>query len=471
MPFSYPISLEIAGRRCVVVGGGMTAEHKARGLLEAGADVTVIASRFTSGLEELKRRGLLKLIQKAYSPGDLEGAFLAIAATDDPVTNAAIFHEAEERHVLLNAVDDIEHCHFAAPSIIRRGDFMLAISTGGKAPALAKRLRAELSKQFGPEYAVLIDVLGEVRAEAIVRREVNFETWAARWQEALEGDLLELVRSGRIEEAKHLVRDALDGASSGARPKEGKVWLVGAGPGDPGLITIKGMHALDQADVVLCDRLVPDSLVEGKEVTYVGKEGGGPASTQEEINELLISLARKGKKVVRLKGGDPFVFGRGGEEAEALAEAAVDFEVVPAPTSAIAALAYAGIPVTDRRYASSVAFVTGNSTEQDLTRLRKLATSADAIVVLMGLANLEEVASELIEGGLDPQTPAAVIERGTLPAQRVITSTAAEIARAAAFAEIESPAIAVFGEIVQMREKIAWFEQDRTREEPARRAQ
>jgi uroporphyrin-III C-methyltransferase/precorrin-2 dehydrogenase/sirohydrochlorin ferrochelatase len=459
MPFRYPISLELEGRPCVVIGGGEVAEHKARALLEAGAAVAVISKDYTEGLEQLGRRGEVDLVRKAYSWGDLEDAFLAIAATDDPGVNAEIYEEAEERQVLLNAVDDNEHCHFAVPSIIRRGDFILAISTGGKAPALAKRLRRKLSKQFGREFGALVDSLGQVREETIRERTVDFETWAQRWQEALDHDLLDLIRDGRVEEAQELVRRTLkgDGFPQPSPPTPARVYIVGAGPGDPGLITLRGKELLDSADVVVYDRLVHPGLVEGKEAIFVGKEPGRHYVPQDEINSLLIRLAHQRRRVVRLKGGDPFVFGRGSEEAEALAEAGIPFEVVPAPTSAIAALAYAGIPVTDRRFASSVAFVTGHCARGDID-WKRLATAVDTVVVLMGLSGLAEITRKLIEGGRDPATPAAIVEDGTLPSQRVITAELSELATTAAKAGVKSPGVVVVGEVVRLRERIAWFE-------------
>src|SRR5918992_3587617 len=390
MPFRYPVALELAGRRCVVIGGGAIAEHKARALLEAEADVTVVAEQFTDALEELARAGVLRLQRKSYAHGDLRGAWLAIAATDDGSVNAAVFEEAEERHVLLNSVDDIEHCHFSAPSIVRRGELMFAISTGGRAPALAKRLRRELADRFGPEYGALVDLLGEVREGQLERRSVDFDTWAERWQRALDHDLLGLIRAGRTEEARALVGDVLEhgrtsaatgGAASGLSgtplscgadepvPHGGKVFIVGAGPGDPGLLPVRAREVLERADVVVYDRLVDPSLVRNKRAVFVGKQAGRNHVSQEQTNALLVNLARGNNTVVRLKGGDPFVFGRGAEEAAALAAAGVAFEVVPGVTAGVAAPAYAGIPVTHRDMASAVAFVTGHEDPAKKTRL------------------------------------------------------------------------------------------------------
>ncbi|HVL50896.1 MAG TPA: siroheme synthase CysG, partial [Actinomycetota bacterium] len=442
MAFGYPVMLEVDGRACVVIGGGAVGEGKVRGLLAGGALVTVIDPEPTGGLEDLAELSAVTLVRRAYRPGDLKGAFVAIAATDDGATNAQIFAEAQAERVLLNAVDDSRYCHFAVPSIVRRGDFLLSLSTGGKSPALAKRLRKSLSTQFGDEYGTLVELLAEVREAALAVREVDFEEWAARWEAALEADLINLVREGRYQEVKDRVWQHLNtprGRSAG------HVWIVGAGPGDPGLITVKGREALEQADVVVYDRLVDVSLVAGKEAIYAGKTPGEHGLPQEEINAALVRLARRGRRVVRLKGGDPFVFGRGSEEAEALAAEGIDFTVVPAPTSAIAALAAAGIPVTDRRYSSSVAIVTGHCGGPRPVDWRALAGSVETIVVLMGLSNLEFITRELMAGGISPRVPAAIIENGTRPDQRVIVSDLGGLADASALAGPGSPSLIVVG--------------------------
>jgi uroporphyrin-III C-methyltransferase/precorrin-2 dehydrogenase/sirohydrochlorin ferrochelatase len=457
MPFKYPISLDVTGRRCVVIGGGDIGERKSQELLEAGADVVVIAPYVTAEIEKLSEGNRLALIRREYAPGDLEGAFVAIAATDNRDFNSRIFQEATERNVLLNAVDDIGHCHFAAPSIVRRGDLSLAISTAGKAPALARRLREQLGAQFGPEWGFLVDLLGEVREETLPRRQVDFPTWVSRWQQALDHDLIGMIAAGNIEEARECVREALEGDGSAPhQPPAGKVSIVGAGPGDPGLITVRGKELVNQANVVVHDRLVNSRLFDGKDSIPVGKEPGHHRDQQDEINKLLIRLAQEGKQVVRLKGGDPFVFGRGAEEAEALADAGVDYEIVPAPSAATAVPAYAGIPVTDRRWSSSVAVVTGHCVTGAVD-WAGMARSVETIVVLMGMARLAEIVDGLLEGGLDPTTPAAVIENGTLPEQRVITASLGKLPSAAEEAGVSSPATIVVGEVVTVRDRIAWF--------------
>jgi uroporphyrin-III C-methyltransferase/precorrin-2 dehydrogenase/sirohydrochlorin ferrochelatase len=469
MGFSYPVNLDLQGRRCVVVGGGKIAEDKIKGLLEAGANVRIIAPELTAGLEELLANNQVEVDRKCYSTGDLDGAFLAIAATDDTATNAVVFAEAEELKVLLCSVDDIDHCHFAAPATVRRSDFLLTISTAGKAPALAKRLRQELGASFGPEWGALVDVLSEARSEALAlgARECGFDEWSERWSTALDQDIVGLVAGGQIEEAKNRVLQILLEGSPAMReihaPPQGglgKVWLVGAGPGDPELLTVRGRRALDDADVVIHDRLVHPALISGRPAIYVGKQAGNHHMSQQEVNSLLVRLARRNKKVVRLKGGDPLVFGRGAEEAEALAAAGIPFEIVPAPTSALATLATAGIPATDRRFSSSVAIVTGHRSDEQGVKLRELATAVDTIVVLMGLTTVSTSVAELIAGGRDPDTPAAIIENGTLPEQRVIVTSLKHLPEAAAEKAVESPATIVIGEVVRLRDRLLRADHD-----------
>ncbi|HEV2754545.1 MAG TPA: uroporphyrinogen-III C-methyltransferase [Actinomycetota bacterium] len=444
MAFGYPVSLELTGRRCVVVGDGALAQEKVDGLTEAGAEVSVVAGA-------------------DYRVEDLDDAFLCVVTDPSRELHERVAADARERHVLLNCMDDVPYCDFAAPSIVRRGDLRISISTGGKAPALAKRLRLKTEAELDEGYGPLVDLLGEVRAETIGGRG-DFETWRRRWQHALDQPLLELVRAGRIDEAKELVRRCLtqDPGPRGRTTPEpaharrwagGGVSIVGAGPGDPGLITVRGKELVDAADVVVYDRLVHPDLVAGKRAVYVGKQAGRHCATQEQINELLVRLARSGDHVVRLKGGDPFVFGRGAEEARALAAAGIPFEIVPAPTSAIAAPAYAGIPVTDRGVAGSVAFVTGATAAGREPDWRGLATSVDTIVVLMANGSLPAIAAELVAGGRPPSTPCAVIENGTLDDQRVVTCALSDLGTR----RPASPSLVVVGEVVAESERIAWL--------------
>ena len=468
MPFAFPLALEVTGRRCVVIGGGPIAVAKATALLDAGAKVVVIAATAEPGVVELARRGEIELIERDYRPGDLAGARL-VFATGDRAQNAAVFAEAEAAGVLCNAHQDSAHCHFASPTVTRRGDLVVAVSTGGRAPTLAGWVRDLLAADLPDEFGALIDLVAEIRAEGIAPEDSGER--GRLWRTALDLDVLGLLGAGQWEAARRLLRGVLagrvDAVTAGPRkdepaaaPPGGWVSIVGAGPGDPDLITVRGRAALDAADVVVHDRLVHPDLLSGRVTVDVGKEPGRHPVPQEGINALLVSLARQGNRVVRLKGGDPFLFGRGSEEAEALAAAGIRFEVVPAPTSALAALAYAGIPATDRRCSSSIAVVTGHSADElpdsrvDWTRL---ATATDTLVVLMGLGRLDRIVEQLVAAGRHPDTPAAVVSRGSLPDQRVVGAELARLPAAVAAADLPGPALLVVGDVVRLSDRIAWF--------------
>lgn len=461
MAFSYPVFLELEGRLAVVIGGGPIAEEKARGLADAGARVLVIAENPSPGMTALASAGAVDLLRRAFRSGDLKGAFIAISATGDPQLNSKIFAEAQRSRVLLNSADDPDHCHWSAPSVLRRGALAVAISTEGKAPALAKRLRERLEAEIGPAYGELVDLLGEVRAE-MLPREVDFETWARRWRRAVSLDVLALVEAGDHDSARELVRLYLRGG------EDGFVSLVGAGPGHPGLVTVAGRDRLIDADSVVYDRLVHPRLLElappEAERVFVGKDGGhgdgrrkdAHGVDQREVNLTLVDLARRGHHVVRLKGGDPFVFGRGGEEAEALTRAGVAFEVIPGVSSAVAAPAYAGIPITDRRFSSSVAVVTGHcAAPGQEVDWRALATAVDTIVVLMGIRRLSDICRALIEGGRSPDEPAAAVQWGSWPMQKTVSGRLADLPRAVTEAGLEPPAVVIVGEVVRLRETIS----------------
>ena len=463
----YPVFLNLRGRRAVVIGGGTVAEQKVLGLIAAGAHVTVVSPETTPRLAELAAGGGVDLRRRPYRRGDLAGAWLAIAGTDDRGANAQVWAEAEREGVLLNAVDDLDHCSFIAPAIHREGDITVAVSTSGKSPALAARLRQRVARLVGPAEARLCELLGELRPE-LAARVPDTRARTALWYRVVDSDVIEFVRRGDDDGAHRRIDELLDealpvhgqcrAAGLPAHGATGTVYLVGAGPGDPGLITAKGLKILRSADVVVYDRLVAPALVAEAPPTaervFVGKcpYGGGADLAQDEINALLVERARRGLTVVRLKGGDPFVFGRGAEECEALHAAGVPFHVVPGVTSAIAAPASAGIPVTHRQLASAFAVVTGHecagASDLDWEALARLPT----LVVLMGLSALPDITARLLAHGADPDTPAAAIASGTLPAQRTVVATLATLAERVAEEGLEPPATVVIGEVVQVRE-------------------
>lgn len=430
----------------MVIGGGTIAERKVRGLLEAGAHVMVVSPATTPLLAEFAERGQIDLLRRPYRDGDLAGAWLAVAATDDRTTNGSVWAEAERRNVPLNAVDDLEHCSFIAPAVHRAGDITVAVSTGGKSPALAARLRDRLARLIGRAEARLCKLLGELRQE-VALRVPDTRARTALWYRIVDSNVLEFVRRDDLDGARKRIEDFLYAP--------GTVYLVGAGPGDPGLITVKGLEILRSADVVVYDRLVPRQLIDEAppwaERIFAGKSSYEHRVGQDAINALLIDRARRGRVVVRLKGGDPFVFGRGAEERDALHAKGVAAHVVPGVTSAIAVPAAAGIPVTDRRYASGFGVVTGHecdgdSSDLDWSALARLPT----LVVLMGLRALPEIAARLIGHGANPDTPAAVIASGTMETERRVVGTLETIADLVREAELEPPATVIVGEVVRL---------------------
>jgi uroporphyrin-III C-methyltransferase/precorrin-2 dehydrogenase/sirohydrochlorin ferrochelatase len=459
----YPVFLDLRGRRAVVIGGGAVAEQKVRGLVAAGAHVTLVSPETTAALTDLALQRGIELRRRPYHGGDLAGAWLAIAATDDRAVNEAVWAEAERLGVPLNAVDDLEHCSFIAPAIHREGDITVAVSTGGKSPALAVRLRQRIGRLVGRAEARLCTLLGELRPE-LATRVPDTGARTALWYAIVDSDVIEFVRRGDIEGARGRIEELV--AGRGKVGETGAVYLVGAGPGDPGLITAKGLELLRSAEVVVYDRLVSPALVAeapaSAERVFVGKRPHDSGTRQQDINALLVDRARRGRRVVRLKGGDPFVFGRGAEECEALRAAGVPFQVIPGVTSATAVPAAAGIPVTHRGVASAFAVVAGHEcdgrSDLDWEALARVPT----LVVLMGLSALPEVAARLRAHGAAADTPAAVIASGTLPEQRTVVGRLDDIADLVAAAGLEPPATVVIGEVVRVglthpvRELVSW---------------
>ena len=466
----YPVFLDLRGRRAVVIGGGAVAEQKVHGLVGAGAHVTVVSTDVTPALGALARRNAIEHKRRPYRRGDIKGAWLAIAATDDRGTNGAVWAEAEQLGVPLNAVDDLEHCSFIAPAVHRKGDITVAVSTAGKSPALAVRLRQRIARLVGRAEARLCELLGELRP-GLAERVPDTPARTALWYRIVDSDVIDFLRRGDVEGARRRIDELVSRLGPVPRLKPGPdtslplravphrahssewehqtgvVYLVGAGPGDPGLITAKGLELLRSADVVVYDRLVSPALLAQAPAEAERILRG---TDQQDVNALLIDRAREGLNVVRLKGGDPFVFGRGAEECEALAAAGVSYEVIPGVTSAIAVPAAAGIPVTHRRVASGFAVVAGHEcdgrSDLDWEALSRMPT----LVVLMGLAALPDVVARLRAQGAPADAPVAVIASGTLPEQRRVVGTLDDIAELVAAAGLEPPATIVIGEVVRV---------------------
>ncbi|MDH4325585.1 MAG: siroheme synthase CysG [Betaproteobacteria bacterium] len=433
-----PIFLNVRGEPCLVVGAGQVASRKAALLRRAGAQVTMT----TEFREEA-----------------LDRCALVIAATANQEVNRAVAAAAKARLIPVNVVDQPALCSFILPSIIERAPLIVAVSSGGASPVLARLLRARLESMIPAAYGRLAALAAEFRE----RVKARFQGIERRrfWERALQGPIAELMLAGRDAEAHRTLAAAIDDtrlAFSG-----GEVSLVGAGPGDPDLLTFRALRLMQQADVVVYDRLVSQPILDlvrlEAERIYAGKERAKHTLPQEDINALLVRLAKEGKRVVRLKGGDPFIFGRGGEEIDTLAAEGIPFQVVPGITAAAGCASYAGIPLTHRDHASSVVFVTGHLQDGGLDlNWRALAQPDQTIVFYMGLLALEQLCARLVEHGLPAGTPAALVQAGTTPQQRVLTGTLATLPGIVAAGEVKAPTLIIIGEVVRLRERLRWFE-------------
>lgn len=474
----FPIVLALRDRPCLVVGGGSVALRKVQSLLEAGGRVTVVATAVCPELEALACAGQVTLERRPYRAGEAGGYRLVFAATDDRTVNTEVFRDGESAGVFVNVADDPELCSFHVPARVRRGNLQVAIASGGEAPFVVRRLRQLLEQRFGPEWSEWVDAAARFRTavRAVERppeeQEALFDTFftetvnGERWRARVPTEA-EMARWLGSSPAVTPPAPAAGGAPAGAGTAMavGLVSLVGGGPGDPTLLTVKARKRLLAADAIVYDRLaataLPPEVPATVELHGVGKEAGHHPVPQEEINELLVRLARQGKRVVRLKGGDPYVFGRGGEEAEALREAGVPFEVVPGVTAAVGVAAYAGIPVTHRGEAVRLTIVTAHESPKDSgpqVRWDLLAADPCATIVgYMGVASLARVVEQLLSAGMDPTTPAAVVERGTMAQQRCIQAELAHLAAQAEAAKIQPPALFVIGKTVAHMANLNWF--------------
>jgi uroporphyrin-III C-methyltransferase/precorrin-2 dehydrogenase/sirohydrochlorin ferrochelatase len=453
-----PIFLDVQAAPALLVGGGRIAARKLALLRSAGANVTVVAPAACPEIAGQAARSELAWHARAFEPRDIAGTRVVFAATDDTAVNDAVAQAARAAGIPVNVADDGERSSFILPAIVDRSPLLVAVSSGGVAPKLATAVRARIEALLDQSWARFAQFAERWRQSIRARR----PALAARrrlYEWLLDGPVAEAVRAGREPEADRLLAAAL---AAEAPPPRGFVSLVGAGPGDPDLLTLKALRALQSADVILTDRLVgPEILARARreaEVVDVGKGARGAGASQERINRLLVHHARRGRRVVRLKGGDPLVFGRGGEEATWLARHGIPFEIVPGITAALGCAAYAGIPLTDRRYAQTLHFVTAHGAEAaDRIDWRQLAGSHQTLVVYMGVAAAARVGEKLLAARLSPATPAAVVENGTLPGQRVLLTDLAGLASAVAARDIRSPALLIIGEAAAEAARLGWY--------------
>ncbi len=450
-----PIFLNVKVKLCLVVGGGEVAKRKAGVLLEAGAKVRVVAPEILSELAEMAN---VEAIFARFEKQHLDSVSLVIAATNVRAVNQQVSELARARNIPVNVVDDPELCSFIMPAILDRSPLMVAFSSGGASPVLTRMMRGKLETLIPQNYSRLAAFAERFR-EQVKTRVTNPAKRRIFWENALEGVVAEKVFTGDESSAEAMLEQMLADEDNIQR---GEVYLVGAGPGDPDLLTFRALRLMQKADVVVYDNLVSKPIVEmtrrDAERIFVGKKRSDHTLRQEEINELLVRLAKQGKRVLRLKGGDPFIFGRGGEEIETLAEEGIPFQVVPGITAASGVASYAGIPLTHRDYAQSCMFVTGHLKDGSMNLdWDALARPKQTVVVYMGLHGLDTLCAELIAHGMPDTTPIAIVQQGTTRNQRVITGTLATLPGIAAIEQPQAPTLIIVGGVVALREKLAWF--------------
>jgi uroporphyrin-III C-methyltransferase/precorrin-2 dehydrogenase/sirohydrochlorin ferrochelatase len=455
-----PIFFDIRRRPCLVVGGGEVAARKVDVLLRAGARVSVISPALCPRLRQRAEAGEIVHVAETFAESHLDGCALAVAATADEAINRRVSEAARRRAIPVNVVDDPALCTFIFPAVIERDPVTVAVSTGGAAPVLARLLRARLETLIPAGYGRLAELAARFRGAVKVRFPKAVER-RRFWERVLQGPIAELVYAGRDEAATAALQQALEKTDAGDLNR-GEVYLVGAGPGDPDLLTFRALRLMQQADAVLYDRLVPEAILDlarrEAERIYVGKRRSFHALRQDEINALLVKLAKEGKRVLRLKGGDPFIFGRGGEEIATLAEEGIAFQIVPGISAANGCAAYAGIPLTHRDYAQSVLFVTGHLKDDTMDlNWPALLQPSQTVVVYMGLAGLAVLCRELIARGMSASMPAALVEQGTTARQRVLTGTLESLPGIVAVQTVHAPTLLIIGEVVKLRDTLEWY--------------
>ncbi len=448
-----PLFVDLRDRPVLLVGGGEIAERKLALLLRAGARPDIVALSASEAVRELAAQHGLDLHLRAFDAADLQGKYLAVAATNDPEANASVFEAGQRLQVLVNSVDQPDASSAIFPAIVDRSPVQIAISTGGSSPTLARVIRGWIEARLPPGLGVLAEFI-RARRDAVKATLGSVGERQRLWERVIGGIAADHVYRGDLDAGDAAFRQALGEASAGTTA--GSVALIGAGPGDPELMTLKALRLLQSADVVLYDNLVNRAILEyarrDAEQIYVGKKWRAPSTRQESINGLLVEQARAGRNVARLKGGDPFIFGRGGEEIESCVEAGIDCVVVPGITAALGGAAYCGIPLTHRNVAQSVRFVTGHRAENRINlQWPELAKPDQTLVIYMGLPGIEEILAQLMAHGLPPTTPAALIEKATLPEQRLVIGDVSNLADKVRTAGIAGPTMAIVGDVVAYR--------------------
>lgn len=455
----FPVFLNLKQQPCLVVGAGEVAARKIDVLRRAGANITVIAAEISDTVAAMQPCHNLTIIEKSFAASDLHDYRLVVSATNSEETNQLVAKIAGEKNIPVNVVDNPALCSFIFPAIIDRSPIVAAVSSGGAAPVLARLLRAKIESIIPASFGQLAQLAEKFRLT--VKQQIKRpEQRRIFWEQVFQGAIAELVFAGKEQEAESQLQQLLNKTDDSVNT--GEVYLIGAGPGDPDLLTFRALRLMQQADVVVYDRLVSAEILDlarrDAEKIYVGKQRDNHSLPQESINELLANLAKMGKRVVRLKGGDPFIFGRGGEEIETLMEQGIRFQVVPGITAASGCATYAGIPLTHRDHAQSCTFVTGHLKDGSINlNWQQLATPNQTIVIYMGLVGLEKICAALIEHGSPADLPIALVQQGTTQHQRVITGTLATLPAKIANEEIKAPTLIIIGTVVNLHNKLSWF--------------
>lgn len=454
-----PLFFDIQQQHCLLVGGGVIALRKARLLIRAGAKVHVVAPTLCNELKLLLSENLGTYSADGYSECLLDNEYvLVISATDDQVLNEKVSAECKRRRIPVNVVDSPKLCSVITPAIVDRSPLMIAVSSGGEAPVLARKVKTLLESTIPGSYGELAKFAAKFR-DRVKERFSDIELRRRFWEKSINGVTGENVLSGNIAQAQALIEADL---ASGKVDVSGEVYLVGAGPGDPDLLTFKALRLMQQAEVVLYDRLVSEPIMamvrKDAELIYVGKQRSEHTVPQQKINSMLLEYAQQGKRVLRLKGGDPFIFGRGAEEIELLAEHGIPFQVVPGITAAAGCAAYAGIPLTHRDYSQSVRFITGHVKNGVLDfRWKEFVEDSQTLVFYMGLTGLPKICEQLIAHGKSKDTPAALVERGTQPTQRVHVGTLENLTDIVQGEQVHAPTLLIIGGVVSLQSSLKWF--------------
>ncbi|QVL46625.1 MAG: uroporphyrinogen-III C-methyltransferase [Methylophilaceae bacterium] len=456
---ALPIFMNIVNQHCVVIGGGDVATRKVMMLLKAQAAITLISPAVCHELQAMIDRDKIKHINTTFTPDHILGARLVIAATDDERINEAVSKAAQAANIPVNVVDAPALCTFTMGSIIDRSPIVIAVTSEGNAPVLARYVRAKIETMLPAAYGRIAEIAGEFREQV----KAKFTTTQARrifWEGILQGPLVERVLSGQDQAARTFLQNKI--AEADNTKQQGEVYLVGGGPGDPDLLTFRALRLMQQCDVCVYDKLVSPEVMElvrrDAELIYVGKARDQHTLPQEEINQLLARLALEGKRVLRLKGGDPFIFGRGGEEIQTLMQHNVPFQVVPGITAASGVASYAGIPLTHRDYAQACLFITGHLKDGSVDLdWAAMVRPKQTLVIYMGLIGLESICQQLIENGMTASMPIAIVQQGTTQRQRVVTGTLDDMPEKVKLAKLKAPCLIIIGEVVLLREKLNWF--------------